>query len=143
MLNYLLYCSEAAPKLETQNVINILISARRFNEAHELTGILCFTGDHFVQLLEGELGALTAALQRIRSDARHTNIDVRRLRPCQSCRFGRWHMAFASAERLAQLASNATGSNIGLNRHPALMGNEDLYTFLVALSPMVEPPEYR
>lgn len=62
------------------------------NEIAGVTGMLWSDGDHFVQALEGSEEAVSATMQRILADHRHTSIEIAEAREIQSPRFGAWSM---------------------------------------------------
>jgi hypothetical protein len=64
------------------------------NLASGVTGMLWFDGISFVQVLEGEHGAVGDTVGRILADRRHTNIDLVGDRPVAHRMFGSWGMTF-------------------------------------------------
>ena len=53
MLVRLLYASRAAEALTPEIVDSILAASRKGNPALGITGLLCYSGDIFMQVLEG------------------------------------------------------------------------------------------
>jgi Sensors of blue-light using FAD len=72
----ILYISDLSEHTSAAQTSDVLASARTRNAERNITGVLLFDGAHFVQLLEGDHGAVTALMQRIDADARHRNIIV-------------------------------------------------------------------
>lgn len=94
-LHYLLYESRATRLLPETELLTLLAEARRFNEAHNLTGVLLYTTDgRFVQVLEGEAAPLAELYQRIARDARHQQVRLVAHEPLATRRFAAWHMGF-------------------------------------------------
>lgn len=83
---------------------DILEVSTQRNAALGVTGVLCFSGDHFAQLLEGESSALTQLMNSIRRDTRH---QVLQEWPAEAAAGGRlfagWAMAYIHDERLETL----------------------------------------
>ncbi len=52
----------------------LLESARRKNDKHEVTGMLCFDGEYFIQILEGDVHVVEELYNQICEDPRHSNI---------------------------------------------------------------------
>ena len=93
------------------------IRARACNAAHGVTGALLFSGDCFVQALEGPAAAVEADFERIQCDPRHSEVVVLEAAPVPAREFGAWSMAYAgrchdAEARFAALAGSA-GSGEG------------------------------
>lgn len=71
----------------------ILLESRHNNALDGLTGLLWVDGDRFLQVLEGSDEAVAAAVERIRGDSRHRDIEVLVDRPTDTREFGAWSMA--------------------------------------------------
>lgn len=95
----LAYVSTATRRMTDDDLLDILRTARTFNAAHGITGMLTYFGLTFVQVLEGEQQAVMDLLRRIRGDARHHSLAVTRTRAIETRLFDGWAMAFVNAER--------------------------------------------
>lgn len=86
MLSQYLYIS-TAPTLPREEVDSILAASARNNPQRGITGLLLFNGRNFLQLLEGEEGEVTALMQTITADPRHSGVSVldRRSITARSC----------------------------------------------------------
>ncbi len=73
----------------------ILDLANRNNERDGITGALLFDGAWFVQILEGDREAISAALWRIARDPRHDNVTVIETRTIRQRSFANWRMGLA------------------------------------------------
>ena len=75
MLVRLLYASRSEGV--TQETIEaILAQSRRHNPANGITGILCHSGDVFMQVLEGGRSAVNALYREICKDPRHDAVTL-------------------------------------------------------------------
>ena len=72
-LHRIVYVSTAAPDVDEAAIEDILESARRGNEARNITGFLLSMDGHFMQLLEGPRDAVMETYETILSDPRHSN----------------------------------------------------------------------
>jgi hypothetical protein len=82
----------------------ILKVATERNASLGVTGVLCFSGDHFAQLLEGEADALEQLMQSIRGDARHQVVREWPVEAASGARwFAGWAMGYVYDERLEAL----------------------------------------
>lgn len=73
---YLSYCSQARLPMGQTEVRRILEASRRNNQRDEITGLLTFSGEVFVQFLEGSPTALQGLMNRLKSDTRHRDIII-------------------------------------------------------------------
>ncbi len=73
--------------------------ARKYNEQHGITGILCYGNNHFLQCIEGKKSHILALQKRIFSDNRHKDIKVLLLQPIEQRIFLDWRMRLLFLER--------------------------------------------
>ena len=100
MLVRLLYASRAAANSQPALLESILSQSRTHNPEKGLTGILCYGGDIFMQVLEGgrqEVNALYADLLR---DSRHTDVVILRYEEITERRFSGWTMGQVNLEKI-------------------------------------------
>lgn len=77
MLERMVMVSRAAPGTSLEAVFSIIRAAHPRNVLAGLTGALLYLDGSFVQVLEGQPGALAEALDRIRDDQRHWGWTLR------------------------------------------------------------------
>ena len=104
-LHALAYVSTPTVPFSDRDLSDLLLSARRFNAAHGVTGKLVVLEDgdrvvRFAQWVEGPPAALETCLRRILADPRHGDVDVRRSGPVPARRFPVWDMAIEPADAL-------------------------------------------
>lgn len=105
----LTYLSRAARDLLPEELDSILLQARLFNAAEEITGVLLYGDERFFQLLEGHETSVRKVFDRICRARAHEDIRVLSQGPIACRFFDSWHMGFthspASAmQDLSQLA---------------------------------------
>ena len=61
---------------DKDTVEQILVSSCKNNQSVEVTGLLIYSEDQYLQLLEGPTPALEETFSKIKSDTRHDNIIV-------------------------------------------------------------------
>ena len=93
-LHHIIYQSTALRSMSDADLQEILVQARSFNAAHDITGVLLYHNDQFVQVLEGDEAAISPLYERIRVDARHTSVVKLADAPLATRNFGDWSMAF-------------------------------------------------
>jgi Sensors of blue-light using FAD len=121
----LVYVSTCAEGLELDDVLNIVKAAQSHNEASGISGMLCWSGEFFLQCLEGERGRVSECYSKICADKRHFNLELIISAPTAVRWFNTWGMGFSRllASQQSDLASSA---DKGFN--PYLLEATDLET---------------
>lgn len=101
-LHRLLYVSRACIDPCGDEPRRILEVATHRNASLDVTGLLCFSGDHFAQILEGQAAAIESLMTSIRVDPRHRML---REWPARAVAdgvrlFPRWVMGYCHDEQL-------------------------------------------
>lgn len=95
----MLYHSQLAPNAPVSCISEIIKTARAFNAAHGVTGILVFDGQRFLQHLEGPEQILTDLIVRIAQDPRHIDFTLQHHGASVGPRrFPNWSMAYADID---------------------------------------------
>lgn len=132
-LHRLLYVSRALIDACGPEPRRILDVAVQRNAAEDVTGLLCFSGDHFAQVLEGPAHALDGLMRSIRADPRHRLL---REWPARSVSAGQrwfptWSMGYLHDQRLEAALPGwlaMPGADWPLHdREAALFASLDLY----------------
>jgi len=92
MLVQLLYASRPDPAISAEQMDEILLESRRNNPPLGITGILCYTSDTFMQVLEGGRGPVNEVYNRIARDPRHRQIELLHYAEITERMFGNWTM---------------------------------------------------
>jgi hypothetical protein len=126
----LTYVSTCVPDLSLADVRAILAVATKSNAANGITGMLYWSGEYFMQTLEGERAAVTVCFNRVCKDRRHSEVELVSATPTQRRWFGDWSMGFTQllASHRVQLANGAHGFN------PYLLDAKTLPDVLAELS---------
>ena len=106
MLRRLAWSSVPSSSFSVASLDEIVASARRNNERHHVSGMMLFTGVHFLGVLEGAEWDLANLWQKLGRDERHR--DLRRIGDvlCGDRWFPRWMMSRTdSADVRAQIES--------------------------------------
>ena len=99
----LLYVSVLAPHQRPTVVGQIVAQARARNAERGITGLLVFDGLHFCQHIEGPPEALRPLMERIRLDARHSDVQVLYEGPRDERRYHRFDLGFAQSDEPDEL----------------------------------------
>lgn len=89
----ILYVSRAVGPQTTTVTASILAKAQVRNAAEGIGGVLCQGQGLYLQVLEGERGAVNRLYARIVVDPRHTDVEMLRLEEITQRRFANWSMA--------------------------------------------------
>ena len=92
MLVRLLYASHSSKPVSSETIESILDQSRKHNPALGITGILCQSGDIFMQVLEGGRSAVNELYNQIVRDPRHRDVVVLYYAEVSERRFGGWTM---------------------------------------------------
>ncbi|WP_140633529.1 BLUF domain-containing protein [Methylibium rhizosphaerae] len=102
MLVRLLYASRAAQPVTPESIESILAQSRAHNPALGLTGILCWSGESFMQVLEGGRDAVNAKYGEIVRDARHKDVTLLWYGEIAERRFAGWTMGQVNLGKINQ-----------------------------------------
>ncbi len=92
----LTYLSRATAPLDRPQLEELLSVSRERNLASEVTGMLLYVDEQFIQTLEGRREDVEATMGRIVADARHHQVDVTLVEEIQERCFPGWTMGFKS-----------------------------------------------
>jgi len=100
MLVRLLYASRAHQTLSPEVIDSVLAISRRNNTGLGVTGLLCHSGDIFMQVLEGGRDAVNQLYSRICADPRHTDVILLHYEEISERRFAGWTMGQVNLARV-------------------------------------------
>ena len=111
LLYHVAYCSRAAEGVGDAEVAAIVASAKRWNPAHGVTGMLVFGSGVFFQWLEGPRVAVQRLMTMLRTDPRHH--DVVALSESEEERdrlFPDWDMELVGPDHIRDVLADALES---------------------------------
>jgi uncharacterized membrane protein (DUF373 family) len=88
------YISSATEPMSTQALLGLLQECRESNAGCGVTGMLLYGNGTFLQVLEGEERVIDGLVERIRKDARHTNVQILYRRTIERRQYSDWSMGF-------------------------------------------------
>lgn len=100
MLVRCLYASRFTTPLPGTHLDQILMQSRRNNPRRGITGLLCFTRDLFVQVIEGGRDEVSELFATIVRDERHHEIRLLTYEEISERKFGSWTMGQVNFETL-------------------------------------------
>lgn len=88
----LIYLSHATQRMTMRDTMTIVDAANKRNAEAGLTGLLCYGGGYFMQVIEGEGDVVSHAFCRIAKDDRHEHIRMIDFSVIGARRFDDWSM---------------------------------------------------
>ena len=110
----LVYVSKATSTVDQDALEAILSHSNLRNGSEGITGILCASRDHYLQVLEGLAHPVLARYLRIAADSRHRDATLLGIWLVTERLFGQWSMAYVD------------GSAHAGDLHEMLLGQRDL-----------------
>ncbi len=92
MLSHLVYVSVRNSTCTDEEIQKILDSCNRNNGGIDVTGVLLYSGSHFVQYLEGDYKTIMALYDKIKGDDRHKNVVLITTGKIENRLFPSWQM---------------------------------------------------
>jgi len=100
MLVRLMYASRATETVRPETLNAILKKSTHDNPGIGVTGVLCFSGDIFLQVLEGGRSQVSKLYNRIAQDPRHTDVVLLSYEEIDERSFAGWSMGQVNMSRL-------------------------------------------
>ena len=100
MLVRLMYASRATEPVRPETLNAILKKSTHDNPGIGVTGVLCFSGDIFLQVLEGGRSHVSKLYNRIAQDPRHTDVVLLSYEEIDERSFAGWSMGQVNMSRL-------------------------------------------
>lgn len=100
MLVRLMYASRAVEPARPETLSAILKKSTQGNPLLGITGVLCFSGEIYLQVLEGGRSQVSALYNRIAQDPRHTQVVLLGFEEIGERRFAGWAMGQVNMARL-------------------------------------------
>lgn len=97
MLVRLIYVSEPVGPVSKDSLGAIHHTARLANSLRDLTGMLVFDHQHYLQAIEGPRETVSQLLSNIMADKRHTHVVVISFQEISKRQFPEWSMSFVPA----------------------------------------------
>lgn len=131
----IIYASQAVHDLGPDELVDLLRVSRQHNERAGVSGMLLYSSQSFLQVLEGEAAALTATYARIHADTRHTNLRLLMDTEVAGPLFGEWSMGFdhVDDEEMAESMPGYTPETLYPLVNPDLITNGKVAETLLTL----------
>ena len=100
MLVRLMYASRATETVRPETLTAILKKSTQNNPGVGVTGVLCFSGAIFLQVLEGGRSQVSKLYNHIAQDPRHTDVVLLSYEEIEERSFAGWSMGQVNMGRL-------------------------------------------
>jgi len=120
----LTYLSEAVSDMSFLGLMKLLESARTFNQANGITGILLYDNQQFGQVIEGERASVMKAWKRIQDDKRHHRTELLEIREIAERSFPGWLLRFYGGETLIRDYPALADVVGGMDKHSLALMNK-------------------
>ena len=92
-MHLIVYTSELAGQGDINSILKDIVSvSKQKNPEHDITGLLFYHNQRFLQIIEGEQGELENLMAVLEQDTRHKNIERIIDRDIRKRGFGQWNM---------------------------------------------------
>ena len=105
-------------------LMKLLESARTFNQANGITGILLYDNQQFGQIIEGERASVMKVWKRILDDKRHHRTELLEIREIAERSFPEWLLRFYGGETLIRDYPALADMVGGMDRHSLALMNK-------------------
>lgn len=131
----IIYCSQASYDVSPDELVSLLALSRQNNARVGLSGMLLYSSQSFLQVLEGHPEALQATYARILVDDRHTNLRLLMDTEVPAPLFPDWTMGFEHVddEQLAEDVDGFTPAMVYPLVNPDLITNAGVAQTLLTL----------
>ena len=86
--------------MSDEELVDILNQSRSYNPAHDITGMLLYHDEAFMQYLEGDKEEVFRLYDKIALDERHTGVTLYFDKPIDERNFAEWSMGFSNLEKV-------------------------------------------
>jgi len=90
----ILYISSATKSMNEDELLELLQQCRTSNSKEDITGMMLYCSDSFIQVLEGNAEEVDALFKVIKKDPRHTNVTVLERKQISERKFADWSMGY-------------------------------------------------
>lgn len=136
----LCYASTATERCSSIEIGLIVEAAKKNNARLNITGVLFFGNNYFLQILEGPRHHINILYNKIVKDERHTNMQVLELREIGSRCFPEWTMKYMRSPSVAAKIYR----EVGLKEfNPYLLDSIALNALALAFRNHQEPDEVK
>ena len=95
------YLSSSHLRMNSEEVGGIVEKSVFSNKSKNITGMLCYFDNSFLQFIEGEERDVKELYEKIKNDTRHRGVIEVYSQPIKTRAFGNWSMALVSEDQIS------------------------------------------
>jgi hypothetical protein len=95
-----MYASRATGEISSDDLVASLKKSKANNPGQGITGVLCYSGGVFLQVLEGGRAAISALYNKIINDPRHRDVMLLSFEEIAERGFASWSMGQVNLQRV-------------------------------------------
>lgn len=99
-IKQVVYMSKASEFVNHAEIAKLLLTSRLNNKIYDITGVLIYYNDHFLQVIEGPSAEISKLFSNIIIDPRNYDVEVLQERTISERDFINWSMAFVDIGEL-------------------------------------------
>ncbi|WP_031432825.1 phosphate-starvation-inducible PsiE family protein [Methylomarinum vadi] len=107
----LVYISQSVKPVSSDDLMSLLRQCRTNNTKNNLTGVLLYHNECFIQVLEGKEEVINKVYEKIKKDPRHKNVIELNREYISERQFDQWSMGFEEVNEAQLAALNIDGLN--------------------------------
>jgi hypothetical protein len=130
----LIYCSALSDDIQEQDIATILDSCHSNNPDHDITGLLCFSNQFFIQYIEGEAKEVNKLYHMIAQDVRHKDCVILDYAYINKRRFSHWDMGYIGEQHFEKAHQVLFNYGFKNDFNPYELQGAAAFDFLVDLS---------
>ena len=111
------YVSKATQDMGLSSLVSLFDFSHKWNQDHELTGVLFYENSHFAQILEGRREDVLFLWAKIQKDQRHKILHRIEFDEIDQRLFPNWALRFYGGDQIARDVPHLTGLLDGLPSH--------------------------
>lgn len=111
------YVSKATQDMGLSSLVHLFDVSHKWNQDHELTGVLFYENGHFSQILEGKRKDVQFLWEKIQQDYRHKILHRIEYDEIDQRLFPNWALRFYGGDQIARDVPHLVGLLDGLPSH--------------------------
>lgn len=111
------YVSKATQDMGLSSLVHLFDFAYKWNQKHDLTGVLFYENGYFAQILEGRRQDVLSILEKIQKDDRHKILHQIEFDEIDERIFPNWALRFYGGDQISKDVPHLVGVLDGLPSH--------------------------
>lgn len=127
----LIYASRISDVFKIEDVKDIVAKAIKRNAQNDITGLLCFNRNYFLQCIEGEREVVNKTFSKICADTRHEKVTMLSYEEITEREFTDWAMEYVPESQVSMALTRKYSASCIFN--PFEMSGPSSHMFIKAI----------